>query len=59
MEMEFSNFNERAIPKSCPAELRSKIEAARAGKKPEVKQPELSVEQDAETLKAFAATLGQ
>ena len=58
MEMEFSNFNERAIPKSCPVELRSKIEAARAGRKPEVK-PEVSVEQDAEVLKKFAQILEQ
>jgi hypothetical protein len=58
MEFEFSNFNERAIPTSCPANLRAKIEAAREGRAAVVK-PELSVEEDSETLKKFAATLGQ
>jgi len=52
MEVEMSNFHERAIPKSCPADVRAKIEAAR--NKPATK----SAEQDPETwelMKKFAA----
>ncbi len=58
MKIEYSNFNParepRAIPESCPAELRTKIQAAR-----EKRETSLSVEQDAETLKEFAASLEQ
>jgi len=51
MEVEMSNFNQRAIPKSCPAELRAKIEGVR--NKPATKP----AEQDNETwelMKKFA-----
>ena len=58
MKIEYSNFSParepRAIPESCPAELRNKIQAAR-----EKRETSLSVEKDAETLKKFAATLEQ
>jgi hypothetical protein len=52
MEVEFSNFEQRSIPKSCPAELRAKIQAAREGRTvPAEKQdPE-----GWELLKEFAA----
>lgn len=58
MEREFSNVQERMIPKSCPAVLRAKIEATREQRaKPE--KTGLSVAEDADTLKKFAASLEQ
>jgi hypothetical protein len=58
MEVEFSNYQERAIPKSCPAEMRAKIEQARAQRT--AKKPDgISVAEDAETLKTFASMLEQ
>jgi hypothetical protein len=58
MEIELSNFQERAIPKSCPAEMRAKIEAARTQRTAK-KEIGLSVADDSETLKKFASTLEQ
>jgi hypothetical protein len=58
METEFSNYKKRDIPKSCPAEMRAKIEAAREGRTV-TKKIGVSVEEDAETLKKFAASLEQ
>ena len=42
MEIEMSNYVQRAIPASCPKELRSKIEAAREQRtKPVTNSPEV------------------
>ena len=63
MKTEYSNYNPtrepRAIPKSCPAELRAKIEATRE-KRTVVKTVEpvvVSAEQDAATLKEFVSQI--
>jgi|HubBroStandDraft_4_1064222.scaffolds.fasta_scaffold4609130_1 hypothetical protein len=58
MEIELSNYQERAIPKSCPAEMRAKIVAVRSQRNAK-KSNGISVEEDAETLKKFAASLEQ
>lgn len=58
MEIELSNFQERAIPKSCPAAIRARIEAVRAMQANRTAKAEvLSVEADAETLKQVCSTL--
>jgi len=58
--MEYSNFSPnrepRAIPASCPAELRAKIQQSRENR---TAKPGISVEADAATLKEFAASLEQ
>ena len=58
MEIELSNYQERAIPKSCPEAMRAKIVAARSQRNAK-KSNGISVEEDAETLKKFAASLEQ
>jgi hypothetical protein len=61
MKTEYSNFsfdNEmRAIPQSCPPEIRAKIQAAREQRT--AVRKEFSVEEDNATLKEFAASLEQ
>jgi len=57
MEVEYSNYEKRDIPKSCPAAIRAKIEAAREGRT--AKNDGISVAEDAETLKKFASMLEQ
>jgi hypothetical protein len=52
MEVEISNFQERTIPKSCPAEMRAKIEVARTQRG--VPAPEPDVE-GWDLLKKFAS----
>ena len=51
MEVEFSNFEQRAISNSCPAEMRAKIEAARERRTAAQKQDL----EGWELLKEFAA----
>jgi hypothetical protein len=61
MKIEYSNFSParepRAIPESCPAELRTKIEKAREQRTAKKPEDLVSVEEQAETLKKFASTL--